>query len=151
MPASVQKDYQGPDFPLGFIGIVTPGIPVSLMSLVDPLGANDPATPDPSPASGIAAGLEFPIMPMNILIQALKPGVAHGTQANTGNIYLVRKGVAGTGNRDDTGSIILTISQTQTLPQFLFPGPGMKFSPYRYFLDADNAGDGAFVTLFLPC
>lgn len=151
MAPGIHKDYMGPIFPLGFIGVVTPGTPVNIMSLVDPLGANNPATPDPSPSSGIAAGLEFPIMAMNAIFQAVKPGVTHGTQANTGNVYVLGPPVSpGAGNRDDTGDIYFSSLAGQTLPQFLFPGAGIKFSPYEIFVDGDSAGDGYFVTLFLP-
>lgn len=144
MTASIQKDRQGTDWPLGFISVATPGTPVGIMSVVDPTGVNDPA------AATSTTSDEYTPRANQIEFWALKPGASHGTQVNTGNVYVVRKGVgAGTGNRDDTGSIVAT----------LFPGQSWKLpaaalvrdvlSPYRYSIDADNAGDGAFVNLYI--
>ena len=48
-PTSVQIDPQGPDWPLGFIKVVTPGTPVGIMSVVDPPPAlNDPSVATPT-------------------------------------------------------------------------------------------------------
>jgi hypothetical protein len=83
------------------------------------------------------------------MFQAFKPGASHGTQVNTGNVYIVRKGVQGAGNRDDTGSIVKTLSPGET---FFLASAALNrnvYSPYRYSLDADNANDGAFVTLIM--
>lgn len=146
MTASVQQDRSGPDWPLGFISVATPGTPVGMMSLVDPTGVNDPASPTP----GTSGADEYTARAQQIMIQGMKPGASHGTANNTGNIYIVRKGQgAGAGNRDDTGAIVATIAPGQTL--FLASAPLNRnvWSPYRYSIDADNAGDGAFVTLII--
>lgn len=138
---SVLYDYQGPDWPLGFIELVTPGVPVSLMSLVDPTLANDPDTQN---VTG-AGKRERTFRGCQLRIQASKPGASHGTQDNAGNIYLVRRG----GSRDDGGTIIATVLKGTTLE---FPGHPAEvdcISPYRYYLDGDNAGDGAYVTLMI--
>src|SRR5713226_6520370 len=99
MANSILKDRHGPDWPLGFIQVVTPGTPVNIMSVVDPSNLNDPATPTPSTAGAD----EFTVRAQQIAFLAFKPGASHGTQNNTGNIYIVRKGSGGgSGNRDDT-------------------------------------------------
>jgi len=139
MPASIHLDRQGPDWPLGFLNVQTPGIPVGFMSVVDPQGLGDPASPYQ----------EYTVRAEEIVVQAVKPGTSHGTQLNTGNVYIVRKGVQGSGNRDDTGSIVVTVYPGQTL--FLTAAALNRnvWSPYRYSVDADNAGDGVFVTLVI--
>ena len=82
-----------------------------------------------------------------IMVQAMKPAT-HGTQNNTGNIYVVRKG-QGTSNRDDTGVIVATVLPGQTLSLVAAALNLNVWSPYRYYLDADNPGDGAFITLIV--
>jgi hypothetical protein len=69
-------------------------------------------------------------------------------QTNTGNVYIVRYGDkgAGSGNRDDPGVMVAVLLPGQTL--FLASAPANRnvYSPYRYYIDADNANDGALVT-----
>lgn len=139
---SVQQDKLGPDWPLGFIKVVTPGVPVGIMSLVDPTSVNDPSTSDPP-----TAGYEIPIQCNQIVFQGFKPGAAHGTQNNTGNVYIMRKGVGGDGSRDDDGSRVATIAPGQTYTLAPAATKGAAFSPYRYFVDADNANDGVYPLL----
>jgi len=149
-PTSVQLDPHGPDWPLGFIKVVTPGTPVGVMSLVDPAAYNNPSTGTPTSfAAGPSA--EYTVRAQQIIIQAYKPGASHGLQNNTGNIYITRQGIAGqgSGNRDDTGSIVFTLTPGQTLTLASAPLDRNVFSPYRYSIDADNAGDGAMVTLLI--
>lgn len=145
MANTVLADIQGPDWPLGFIKVVTPGTPVGIMSLVDPSSINDPST-----QSGTTSQ-EYTQRCQQLLFQAMKPGASHGTQENTGNIYIVRfaaKG-AGSGNRDDYGTLVWTLEPGTNL--FLASAPLNRnvFSPYRYYIDADNANDGAQVTLII--
>jgi hypothetical protein len=142
---SVQKDKQGPDWPLGLIVVATPGTPVGIMSLVDPTGVNDPSTATP----GISGADEYTVRAQQIMIQGFKAGASHGLANNTGNIYVVRKGVQGAGNRDDYGSIVATITPGLTL--FLASAPFNRnvWSPYRYFIDADNASDAALCMLII--
>lgn len=146
MANSIQIDPQGPDWPIGFIKVVTPGTPVGLMSVVDPNGVNDPSTATP----GTSGAAEYTIRAQQIMIQALKPGASHGTTFNTGNVYIMRKGAgSGLGNRDDTGSIVATLNPGQT---FFMSSAALNhnvWSPYRYSVDADNANDGVFVTLIM--
>ena len=61
---------------------------------------------------------------------------------NAGNVYIVRK----SGNRDDTGTIIKVLSPGETFYLASAPLNRNVFSGYRYYIDADTAGDGALVT-----
>lgn len=142
MANSVMLDRIGPDWPLGFIKVVTPGAPVGIMSLVDASGVNNPTAPTP----GTTGANEYTVMFQQIQFQAFKPGASHGTQNNTGNIYVCRTGVQGAGNRDDPGAIIATLTPGQTWVLSSSAVDRNVFGPYRYFIDADNANDGAFVT-----
>jgi hypothetical protein len=142
MTTTIQKDISGPDWPLGFINVATPGTPINFMANVDPNSVNSPGTPTSS------ISYEYTVRAEEIMVQAFKPA-SHGTQNNTGNIYIMRRGVAGGGNRDDTGSIVATLTPGQTL---FFTAAAVNvnvWNPYRYFIDADNSGDGAFVTLII--
>lgn len=143
MTQSIEKDRQGPDWPLGLIVNVTPGIPVNIMSLVDPAGVNGPGAAT-SPTSD-----EFTVACQQIQITAVKPGVTHGLQPNTGNIYIMRKPVQGPGNRDDYGAMVAMLFPGQSF--FISSAPLNRnvLSPYRYHIDADNAGDGALVTMYI--
>jgi hypothetical protein len=142
---SVYQDKQGPDWPLGFIKVATPGTPVELMSLVDPTGVNDPNAVTSSTSD------EYTPRCQQIQIQAFKPGATHGMQLNAGNVYIVRDDGAGggSGNRDDPGAIVTILAPGQTY--FLASAPVNRnvFSPYRYSVDADNANDGVLVTLII--
>lgn len=146
MANSVQKDIQGPDWPLGLIVVATPGTPVGIMSLVDPSGLNNPATPTPgTPGAG-----EYSVRANRIVFQGFKGNAGTGLTNNTGNVYVVRKGVgSGTGNRADYGSIVAVVTPGATV-EFI-PSAKIKdaFGPYRYSIDADNASDAALVTLFI--
>lgn len=148
--ASIQKDFNGPDWPLGLILCATPGTPVNIMSLVDPNSVDAPQTPTP----GTPGANEYTQRAYRINFQPCKAGASHGLAVNTGNIYIVRKGIPGqgSGNRDDTGSIIAVLPTAATLPIFSLEAAPLNrdvFSPYRYFIDADNAGDGCLVTLLM--
>jgi hypothetical protein len=141
---SVSKDVQGPLWPMGGIVSVTPGTPVQITSLVDAAKVNAPSS------SGVG-GLEYSPVCWSIIFVPGKPGVSHGVQANTGNIYILVHGVQGAGNRDDYGSMIMVLRPTDA-PFVLTSSSTNRqtFSPYKLFIDADNAGDGAIVTLVIP-
>jgi hypothetical protein len=147
MTNSVQKDVAGPDWPLGFIAVATPGTPVGIMSLVDPSGVNDPATPTP----GTAGAAEYSSRAYQIQFQGFKPGGAKGGFIfNAGFVYVVRRPVgAGSGGHGDAGCIVAILGPGDTY--FLDAAPTNRnvWSPYRYSIDADNAGDGALVTLVI--
>ena len=130
----------------------TTGTPVNFMINVDPNLVNDPGqTTILSGAGGTILGTttEYTVRAEEVMIQAMKPA-GHGTQQNTGQVYIVRKGTSGnTGNRDDTGSIIATLFPGQTM--FLSASAMNRnvWNPYRYSVDADNPNDGVFVTLVI--
>jgi len=92
---SVQKDFSGPDWPLGLIAVATAGTPVGIMSLVDSANVNDPATITP----GTSGANEYTQRCNQIVFYGVKAGASHGLQPNTGNVYVMRKGVQGAGNR----------------------------------------------------
>ncbi len=142
MANSVLLDYQGPDWPLGFIAVATPGTVVGIMSLVDPTGKNNPNTPT---GPGINA-LEYSPQVYAVWFSGFKPG-GGGMVFNTGNVYIMRKpSTGGAGDRTDTGAMVGVLQPGQTFPLVISPATARGFSPYRYYLDADNAGDGALCT-----
>lgn len=142
MANSVLKDKQGPDWPLGSIVVTVPGTPVGIMSLVDPASVNAPETPTP----GTVGANEYTERAQQIFFQGMKSNAGVGMVNNTGNIYVVRKGTAGLGNRTDAGAIVLTIPPGATL--FLGSAALNRnvFNMYRYSIDADNANDACQVT-----
>lgn len=140
---SVMKDRQGPDWPCGLIVVATPGVPVSIMSLVDPALVNDPGAPTSATSD------EYTAVAQQIMFQGYKAGALHGLQNNTGNIYIVRKGVQGAGNRDDYGACVWVVGPGLTWVLSTSALVKNGFSPYRYSIDADNASDAALVTLLV--
>jgi hypothetical protein len=153
MANTVNKDVHGPIWVLGNIANATPGTPLNIMSLVDPTLKNDPNNPT---AAGLA---EYTVRCYAIIFQACKAGAAHGTAINTGNIYIIRRnygtGAAGTGNRDDLGVIIQTLTIGATSTGFLtwtLTAAALNrdvLNPYDFVIDADTAADGCQVTLLI--
>lgn len=146
MADSVQKDRGGSDWPLGVIVVATPGTPVGIMILVDPNSYNAPETAVPQVPA--LPSNEYTVVAQQIMFQAFKKD-SHGLTMNTGNIYVVRRGAGGAGNRDDYGSIVAVISPGETFFLASAPLNLNVLSPYRYFIDADNASDAALVTLII--
>ena len=148
------KDFQGPDWPLGLIVVTSPGTPVSIMSLVDPSNVNAPETgfgnqtaPQTIPTAGQQ---EYSVLAQQIMFQGFKSTAGTAPMVNnSGNVYIVRKGTAGAGNRTDFGAMVFVLTPGQTI--FLASGARNRntWSHYRYFLDADSANDGAIVTLII--
>lgn len=152
MTASVGKDKQGPIWCLGNIAVATPGVPVGIMSLVDSPSVNAPESPTP----GTVGADEYTNRAYEIIFQACKAGASHGLAINTGNIYICKRGNGtGTGNRDDTGAIVATLPPgvSTTFPLiFRLTAASLNrnvFSPYEFYIDADNAADGCQVTLLI--
>jgi hypothetical protein len=144
LTASIQQDRLGPDWPLGLIKTVTAGTPVGIMSLVDPNGYNDPST------ATVLQSNEYTPAAQQIFFSGYKAGALHGMVQNTGNVYIVRKGVgAGTGNRDDTGSIVHVLAPGETWYLSSAATNLDVFSPYRYYIDSDVSGEGALVVLLV--
>src|SRR2546429_5084946 len=105
MANSILQDKQGPDWPVGFIKVVTPGHPVGLMSVVDASSVEAPEAATSSTSD------EYTVRAQQIMFQAFKPGATHGTQNNAGNVYIIRKGDGtGSANRDDMGNIVATLT-----------------------------------------
>jgi len=142
MTLSLQRNFHGPLWPLGLISVATPGIPVGFMNLVDPAAyKTSVVTP--------TLGSEYAVRAHEMVIQAYKPGLVHGMQFNSGNVYVLVAPAGGSGNRDDSGSIITTLGPGQTM---FLESAAMNFnvwSPYTFFVDADNPGDGVMVTLII--
>lgn len=148
MANSVQRDWNGPDWPLGFIKVVAAGTPVNIMSLVDSANANAPQTATP-PATNNAN--EYTQRGNQIIFQGYQPDT-HGMKVNVGNVYIVRFAAAnggGSGNRDDTGVMIGVIPPGGSFLLAAAPLNRDTWSPYRYYLDADNNNDGALVTMIV--
>lgn len=151
---TVLRDRQGPDWPLGLIAVVTPGTPVSIMSIVDSANSDDPATatpPNPGvpspPKPGTDPSNEYTVTCQQIIFQGYKAGAAPPVAAmNSGLVYIIRKGAAGA---SDTGTIVKILQPGETWVLASSALNSNVFSPYRYKLDADNAGDGALVTLLV--
>jgi hypothetical protein len=146
MALSVAKDITGPIWPLGLIVVTVPGTPVAIMSLVDPSLVNAPS----QAASTTNSTLEYTPACQQIQIQGFN-AATHGLQNNTGNIYLVKKleATAGGGNRDDYGVMVAVILPGQTLIYGSAATNLNVFSPYQYYVDADNANDSALISLII--
>jgi hypothetical protein len=140
---SVMKDRQGPDWPLGAIAVTTPSTPVSIMSLVDSTNVNAPETATSTSSD------EYSPLCQQIMFQGFKSNGGTGMVPNTGNVYIMRKGVQGLGNRTDFGAMVEVLLPGQTIWLASSARNRDTFSPYRYYLDADNANDGALVTLLV--
>lgn len=147
---SVERDQHGPEWPLGLITLVTPGTPVNIMSLVDTASpqVNAPETPLQPSQTPAATQQEYTVLAQQIIFQAFK-NAANGLVSNAGNIYIMRKGVQGAGNRNDYGAMVACILPGQTFFLSSAPRNRNEFSPYRYWLDGDSAGDCCLVTLLI--
>jgi hypothetical protein len=144
MANSIRKDKQGPLWPLGSIVVAVAGTPVRMTSVVDPTNVNAPES------ATSATSDEYTVRAQQIFIQGMKSNAGSGLTNNTGNIYVLLKGVgAGTGNRTDTGVIVLTVPSGQTAVFASAPMNRNVFSPYELWIDADNAGDAAQCTLVI--
>ena len=144
MANSTHNSKSGPIWPLGSIVIATAGTIRNLMINVDPNLVNAPSAPVP----GTTGANEFTVKCNQIIIQGVKSNGGSGLTNNTGNIYLILKG-NGTNNRTDTGAIVAQIAAGQTL--ILAPSAMNVevFNPYLLWVDSDNSGDAAQVTLII--
>jgi hypothetical protein len=141
---SVHQDIHGPIWPLGNIPVPTPGTYVNIMNNVDPTLVDSPESPTSATSD------EYTVRCQQIIFEAGKAGAAPPKiAANTGNVYIVRKPIAGAGGVSDTGTVVKTIAPGQT---FILGSAALNrnvFSPYEFFVDADTAGDGVTVTLVI--
>jgi hypothetical protein len=131
---------------LGNIVVVTPGTYVSIMSLVDPSFKNAPETPTP----GTIGANEYTNRAQQILFQAYKAGAAPPKLTyNTGNIYIVRKPLAGAGGVSDVGTVIECLIPGQTWSLGSAALVRNVFNLYAFYIDADTVGDGCQITAII--
>ena len=145
MANSLLKIPAGPIWPLGCILVATPGTPVNIMSLVDPNNYNAPETI----ANFAGQGAEYSPRFNQATFQGYKSGGATRLANNTGNIYLVMKPLASAGGITDVGNIIEVIQTAQTFTLVSSALNRNDYGPYQLYIDADNAGDGCLVSLFI--
>ena len=143
MANSVHKSYQGPLWPIGSVAVATPGTPVNMMINVDATLSGDPGV-----IAGIGLGVpEYTVRAQQIIIGGFK--VSGSSFANnSGNIYVILKG-NGTNNRTDSGCIVLIVPAGSTGVIASAPLNRNVFDPYLLWIDADNAGDSAQITLVI--
>ena len=152
MAQSVYKGYNGPGpIPLGLIQVATPGTPVQITSLIDSTSVNAPETLTPG-ASAVNTGAatssnEYTVTCQQIIVQGMTSNAGNGLKNNTGNVYLMVKGVQGLGNRTDFGAMVLAVTPGLTAVLASAPADVNVFSPYKFYLDADTANDGALITI----
>jgi hypothetical protein len=144
MSNGVSKNPNGPFWQLGNI-VTTAGTPVSIMSLVDSGNLNAPQTATP----GTAGAGEYTVRCNQVIVQGMKSNGGNGLTNNTGNIYVIQKSSTGSNNRTDLGCIILTIPAGTTGVIGSPSQETLKFSPYLLWVDSDNTGDGAQITLII--
>jgi len=142
MANSILQDRYGPDFPLGFLKVATPGTPVGVMSVVDPNNYNAPGTPTSKNSD------EYTFNCQSLIFMGYQPtGSSPAYQPNTGNVYIVRKPAGGgSGGAADSGVLVKVLAPAETWELSAAALNRNSFSPYRYYIDADNANDGAMVT-----
>jgi hypothetical protein len=147
MANSVHQDRQGPVWPLGNIAVVTPGTYVSIMSLVDSTSLAAPETP--TTYGGQVP--EYTNRAWSIIFMPYHAGAAPPKlAANSGNVYIVKKPLAGDGGVGDVGTVIACLRPTD--PPFVLTAAAMDrniYNLYEYFIDADTATDGCQVTALI--
>lgn len=145
MANSVLQDRQGPDWPLGFVKVATPGAPVNVMSVVDPTNVNAPET------ATEAGSNEYTPRAQRMMFMGYQPSAGAAAYIpNTGNVYIIRKpSSAGVGGKGDSGVLVKILAPAETWEIDAAALNRNTFSPYRYSLDADTANDGAMITLFI--
>lgn len=110
---------KGPHYGLGRINVAVPGTPA-------PLNQNF-TTNDPFASSAVPASA-------NTLIFS-------APATNTGTVFVVFKG----GTKTNLNSIVLSIAPGQTV-ELSIAAPANIFSLAEYLIDANNAGDGCYVS-----
>jgi hypothetical protein len=139
MANSVFQDPFGIDWPLGYLNVASPGTPVGVMSLVD---TNNNNAPETFTKAGCA---EYTPRCHRVRFSGFHP-TANGMVMNSGFVYILRSsGVPG--NRSDSGAMVQVLLPGGTVDIPAAETEGATISPYRYQIDADNAGEGAQVVL----
>ena len=142
MALSVERNVNGPVWPVGLATVAASGTPVNVMKAVDSTLGNAPESSAPTITG------EYPVRCQQIIFQALK-SVAPVVQ-NVGPAYvLIPPAAGGTGNKTDSGALVKVLAPGET---FILGAAALShnvFNPYQYLIDADNAGDGVLVTLLI--
>ena len=143
MALQVFKDRQGPIWPLGQIAVATPGVPVSIMSLVDSAFVNAPESPTSTTSD------EYTARAQAILFMPFKAGAGTILAANTASklVYVVRKPLVGV---SDSGGVIIALRPGD--PIFILKAAALNlnvFNLYEFYIDADTAADGMQVTALI--
>jgi hypothetical protein len=142
MANSVLIDRWGPDWPLGFIKVASAGTPVGVMSVVDPNSYNAPGTPTSKNTD------EYTATCQSLIFMGYQPSATGAAyKPNTGNVYIVRAPAgSGSGGKGDTGVLVKVLAPAETWELSAAALNRNSFSPYRYYIDADNNNDGAMIT-----
>ena len=142
MAYSVYQNPEGIDWPLGFVAVPTLGTPVNIMVNVDPANNNSPENANWQTSSTYTPRCH------KVTFQSLKPQPANnGMTMCTGNVYILRAPSGGAGNRTDPGAMVYVLQPGGSVTIPCDESDRAGASPYRYFLDADVAGEGSLVTL----
>jgi len=140
MANSVHQSIHGSVWPLGNIVVPTPGTPVRITNLVDSAAVNAPES------ATSATSDEYTRRAQQIIFQAYKAGAAPPKLAlNTGNIYIIKKALAGAGGVGDVGTVVVVLQPGQTFTLGSAPLDRNVFNLYDYYVDADTANDACQV------
>lgn len=142
MADSVHKDINGPIWPLGFIKVVSAGTPVSIMSLVTASVGSQAGS-----QVGSTDRSEYAARGCQLRFRGMKTNT-HGMQNNSGNVYIIKK-FGANGSRDDYGTIIDVLTAGAMIELPTKQAESNCINPYEYYIDADNANDGAIVDLMV--
>lgn len=146
MALSIERSYTGPVWPLGVVAVATPGTKVNIMTNIDSANVNNPNTV----SNNAALQTEYTRACRAIAFQGYHAGANNsGMVTNTGNVYILVAPAGGAGNLSDSGAMVKVLpSGGDFVLSAITPGFNDMFSPYQIWLDADNANDGALVTLY---
>lgn len=145
MANSVLNQRGGPEWPLGVVVVANNGTPVSIMTNVDANNVNAPGSASNNLTS------EYTTTCRAIWFTGMHQDANNNMQPNTGNVYvLVPPSANGSGNKSDAGCMVMVVAPGVTAPLPLSLASDVRFSPYRYKIDADVNGDGALVVLIGP-
>lgn len=142
MANSVLKNNTGPIWPFGCVVVPTPGTPVRITVNIDANNNNAPES---------TTGTEWSVAFRSIWFAGFHQDANNNMQPNNGNIYVMMNPSGGSGNRTDAGAMVMIVQAGTTAPlPASLASPGDRFSPYKFYLDADTANDAALVTCVGP-
>ena len=117
---------------LGNFTVTTPGTPVQITLALQSLAAG----------SGYVVGSSTDAVLCN-LISIITSPITHSGAGNTGKIYLGSKNMV----RSTLAGVYAVLSQGQSIPLTVNVALN-AFDANQIYIDADNAGDGAYGSLF---